>query len=94
MFASSVPSTGGQPLPIKKKDKKTVLAEHPEIILARKKVNTAFDAYSQRPTRSTQQKLQKEKMKLRQIYDQLTEQDLQSEIEDIENTNQQHRHAK
>ena len=28
------------------------------------------------------------------IYDQLTEQDLQSKIEDIENTNQQHRHAK
>ena len=33
-------------------------------------------------------------MKLQQRYDQLTEQDLQSKIEDIENTNQQHRHAK
>ena len=81
-------------LPIRKKAKKTDFAENPEVMRIREEVQTAFHAFSQKPTRLRQRKLQVEKAKLQQAYEKLTAEDLEQKLDDIENANQQHQHAK
>ena len=84
--------TADKLVPVLKSNKTADIADDKKVEKARKKVQTAFDSYSKRPTRSLQKQLQNSKDKLKQVYDKVQERELNSMIKEVENASYRNKH--
>ena len=80
-------------IPLKPKNKSKNIAEDPRINEAREAVQKAFTAFSNNPTIQLQQQLQKEKSKLKEIYDDIQEKELDEMINQVEMADNKRKHG-
>ena len=80
-------------IPPKKKTKRKITAKDPRIISARSNVNYAFACYECDPSEQNHTSLQTEKNKLKNIYEQAFEEELEDMISKVEDADQRSQHA-
>ena len=80
-------------MPPRKKRTKRQLSEDTRVVEARQKVQNAFNDYQKEPDKDHQTKLQFEKQNLQEAYNVISEEELESLIQKVENADSTHRHA-
>ena len=81
-------------IPTKKKVMRKNLRNHPNVSVARSRVQNAFKAYTTNETRDSQALLQSEKENLDEVYTVLMEEDLTKMIERVEKASSISKHGK
>ena len=80
-------------IPLRKRSKRKIAANDPDVIAARQRVNTAFTNYEIDPTNENEELMQNEKANLKSAYDQAFEKELDTMILRVETADSRAQHA-
>ena len=80
-------------IPVMKKTKQRKQTEDPRVDQARKQVQKAFTSFQKDTSSDSQQQLQEEKTKLKKVYDEIREEELNDMISQVETADAKSRHG-
>ena len=85
--------TAQELLPPKKKNKRNRLSTDPRVVTARRNVQLAFSEYVNESNEENQTKLQEKKNSLQEVYNEITEEDLEHMIRQVEKADETSKHG-